>query len=109
MKVDYIAYADELAELVGCRPNFVKLFFQDPSLAFKCFFGPCVPAQYRLMGPGTWEGAKKAIEQAPHNVIFATKTRAVAKKKPDGTSVSFAIKMFVLLAVVLAVVLKYFM
>ncbi|CAH3021974.1 unnamed protein product [Porites evermanni] len=37
--------------------------------------------QYRLMGPGTWVGAKKAIEDAPGNVIYATKTRTSPTEK----------------------------
>jgi len=52
MQVDYIAYSDELATEVGCKPNLYKLLFSDPTLALRCFFGPCTPAQYRLMGPG---------------------------------------------------------
>ena len=102
--MDYIPYVDEIAEQVGCRPNLIKLFLTDPSLAFKCFFGPCVPAQYRLMGPGKWQGAKKAIEQAPHNVIFATKTRSVTPKENLGNS-SFPVWLggTVLFAIIVAV------
>ena len=33
------------------------------------------------MGPGTWVGAKKAIEDAPGNVIYATKTRTSPHEK----------------------------
>ena len=106
-KVDYIAYADEIAELVGCRPNLVKLFFQDPFLAIKCLFGPCVPAQYRLMGPGTWKGAKNAIELAPHNIITATKTRTLTRDKANTFMFSHFVKAFVALAAVIAIALKF--
>ena len=61
--------------MIGCKPNLVKLFLKDPLLALKCLFGPCTPPQYRLMGPGSWVGAKQAIEKAHSNTIYATKTR----------------------------------
>eukprot|EP00795_Rhopilema_esculentum_P015437 gene15437-6683_t len=89
IQVDYIDYADEIAREIGCKPNILKLLFKDPSLAFSCLFGPCVPYQYRLMGPDPWDGAKKAIEAAEENTIFPTRTRIVSKTNetgPKGTS-----------------------
>lgn len=41
----------------------------DPVLAWKCFFGPVLPSQYRLKGPGRWCGARDAILSA-HTRIF---------------------------------------
>uniref|UniRef100_A0A0K0DPN8 Flavin-containing monooxygenase n=1 Tax=Angiostrongylus cantonensis TaxID=6313 RepID=A0A0K0DPN8_ANGCA len=35
IQVDYIPYMDELANIVGCRPNIVKLILSDPLLAYK--------------------------------------------------------------------------
>ncbi len=77
LQVNYIEYADEIASEIGCRPNLVKLFFTDPVLAIRCFFGPCAPYQYRIMGPNAWDGAKKALESIAENIIFPTKTRIV--------------------------------
>lgn len=109
LKVDYIPYCDELANEIGCRPNFVRLFFSDPGLALRCFFGPCTPSQYRLMGPGTWAGAKKAIEDAPGNVIYATKTRVLPQKVNSGPNTATAVlKLLVFLVVVLAILMRYF-
>ena len=70
---------DELAELIGCRPSMPKLFLRDPSLAVRCFFGPCIPAQYRLTGPNQWQGAATAIRRSLWNNVIATKTRVVEK------------------------------
>ncbi|EDO32021.1 predicted protein, partial [Nematostella vectensis] len=48
---DYVAYSDELATLIGCKPSLWKLFVTDPTLAIQCLFGPCTPPQFRLVGP----------------------------------------------------------
>ena len=94
---------------VGCKPNLVKLFFSDPALALKCFFGPCTPPQFRIMGPNAWEGAKKAIKDAPGNVIYATKTRALKQKEDKGNkSVSLHLKLLILLVMVVAVLIRFF-
>ena len=79
-QVDYISCADEIAVEVGCKPNLWWLLIRDPSLALKCIFRGCTPPQFRLMGPGAWQGAKKAIEDARSNVVYATKTRSLPKK-----------------------------
>ena len=80
LKVDFTSYCDELAEMIGCKPDIMKLLLTDPLLAFKCFFGPCTPPQYRLMGPGAWSGAKEAIQKAHSNIIYATKTREIKEE-----------------------------
>lgn len=108
-QVDYIPYADELANQVGCKPNLVKLFFSDPTLALRCFFGPCTPVQYRLMGPGAWKGAKKAIEDAPGNVIYATKTRVLLKKEEQAPNTPAVYLMFLVLFVVLVSIFLQFL
>ena len=108
-QVDYIDYCDEIASEVGCKPNMGKLLFSDPALALRCFFGPCTPAQYRLMGPGVWAGAKKAIEDAPGNVIYATKTRVLQEKEnKQNNTTTIYLKLLVLLVVLIAILVKYF-
>ena len=52
---------DEIAELIGAKPDLWQLAKGDWGLALRCFFGPCLPAQYRLQGPGAWDGAPGAI------------------------------------------------
>lgn len=60
----WIDYMDQIAEKIGVRPNLVSLFLRDPYLAARCYFGPCLPSQYRLDGPGKWNGAKRCIQGA---------------------------------------------
>ena len=61
------------------------------------------------MGPGTWPGAKKAIEDAPGNVIYATKTRTLPQKENKGSNTTAAcLKILVLLVVVVAVFVRFF-
>lgn len=87
----------------------MKLFFSDPGLALRCFFGPCTPSQFRLMGPGAWAGAKKAIEDAPGNVIYATKTRVLPQKEKNGhNTATVVLKLLVLLVVVVAILMRFF-
>ncbi|XP_052817708.1 flavin-containing monooxygenase 5-like [Mya arenaria] len=62
IQVDYVDFMDELAELIGCKPNLGKLVLTDPKLAFDVFFGPASPYQYRLHGPGAWKPARKYIQ-----------------------------------------------
>ena len=52
---------DEIADLLGAKPNLWKLAKTDTMLAVRCYLGPCLPAQYRLVGPGAWKGAADAI------------------------------------------------
>lgn len=61
MQVDFVEFMDEIAEQMGAKPNLLKYFFLDPALWRRLFFGPCVPYQFRLDGPGKWSGARKAI------------------------------------------------
>lgn len=62
IQVDYIAYMDELAKMAGCEVDLWDEFKKDPVFAYKLFCGPNVSYIYRLRGPHTWSGAKKAIE-----------------------------------------------
>ena len=63
---------DDVAAEIGVRPSLCRLFLTDPSLALRCFLGPCTAAQYRLHGPGAWSGAKEAIQNALSNDIKST-------------------------------------
>lgn len=79
IKVSSIAYRDEIAEMIGCKPSFWKLLVTDPFLALLCYFGPCTPSQYRLNGPGTWSGAKNAIKNTYTNMY--PKTQVLPRKE----------------------------
>ena len=66
---------DEVAAHIGVKPDLYQLFKQDPALAIRCLFGSCVPAQYRLQGPGQWDGARDTIKGAMNRCLSPMKTR----------------------------------
>eukprot|EP00795_Rhopilema_esculentum_P010471 gene10471-19181_t len=61
MRVNFISYQDELASEIGVKPCLWSLLLKDPVLAWHLFFGPACPYQYRLSGPGAWDGARDTI------------------------------------------------
>lgn len=92
IQVDYVNYMDEVAEEIGCKPNWKKLFLSDPKLAWEVFFGPCTPYQYRLSGPGQWKGARKAIISQQDRIIKPMKTRST-RDNGSHTLFTFAFKI----------------
>ncbi|NXU03688.1 FMO1 monooxygenase, partial [Buphagus erythrorhynchus] len=84
LKTEWLVYLDTLASLIGAKPSVLELLCKDPKLALTIFFGPCSPYQYRLGGPGHWEGARQAILTQWDRVIRPTRTRV-----PAGSSSSF--------------------
>ncbi len=50
IQVDWIPFMDELATVVGVKPNLWKYFTSDPELWRALVFGPSVTYQYRLEG-----------------------------------------------------------
>ncbi|ETE65079.1 Dimethylaniline monooxygenase [N-oxide-forming] 3, partial [Ophiophagus hannah] len=77
LQTDYIAYMDELSSNIDVKPNIPLLFLTDPWLALKVFFGPCSPYQFRLTGPGKWDGARDAILTQWDRTLKVTRTRTV--------------------------------
>ena len=61
LQCSYAEMMDELATLIGCRPEFWPTFLEDPLLAIKQTFGPAAPYIYRVKGPHKWDGARDAI------------------------------------------------
>ncbi|XP_004626970.1 dimethylaniline monooxygenase [N-oxide-forming] 4 [Octodon degus] len=91
-KLNYICYMDELAACIGAKPNIPFLFLKDPRLAWEVFFGPCTPYQYRLVGPGKWDGARSAILTQWDRTMKPLKTRVVAdSSQPASLSHSFKV------------------
>ncbi|XP_077995065.1 flavin-containing monooxygenase 1-like [Glandiceps talaboti] len=68
-----IPYMDDIAEFIGAKPNFWKLLFSDPRLAYSFEYGPIVPYWYRLQGPNAWAGARDAILNAWENTKYSTR------------------------------------
>ncbi|XP_045154037.1 putative dimethylaniline monooxygenase [N-oxide-forming] 6 isoform X4 [Echinops telfairi] len=77
LQTDYITYMDELGSFIGTKPNIPWLFLTDPQLALEVYFGPCSPYQFRLMGPGKWDGARNAILTQWDRTVKPTRTRAI--------------------------------
>ncbi|CAM5160866.1 unnamed protein product [Natator depressus] len=107
LQVQYIDCVDELACLLGVKPNLLFLFLTDPKLALEVLFGPCTPAQFRLTGPGKWDGARKSILTQRQRILKATKTRALKTHSDNDTCLvsSLCIKimgLFVLIAAIFA-------
>lgn len=83
LQVDWINYMDELAELVGCKPQVWKYFFTDPKLWWSLMFGPCYPYQYRLEGPHKSDKARDIILEAPARISAPLFTRELTDKKGE--------------------------
>ncbi|XP_006861750.1 PREDICTED: dimethylaniline monooxygenase [N-oxide-forming] 5 [Chrysochloris asiatica] len=95
---DYIDTMDELADLVGVRPNLLSFAFTDPKLALRLLLGPCTPIHYRLQGPGKWEGARKAILTTDDRIRKPMKTRVV-ERHSSVTSTMTMVKVMLAVAV----------
>ncbi|KAF4008121.1 hypothetical protein G4228_019744 [Cervus hanglu yarkandensis] len=100
LQTSYISYVDELAVEIGVKPDILSLLLKDPKLAVKLYFGPCNSYQYRLVGPGQWDGARNAIFTQKQRTLKPLKTRAI--KTSSTFPVSFLLKILGLLAVVVA-------
>ncbi|CAH1786168.1 unnamed protein product [Owenia fusiformis] len=98
IQVDFVSFMDELAEQIGCKPDIWKLFKEDPRLALKCLFGPCMPYQYRLVGRNSWPGAKVAIQTLWERVDAPLKTRPTGNKPTSGTT-RFIFQCFLVLII----------
>jgi len=49
--VQYGKYMESFAEIIGCKPGLRTMFFTNPYLWYRCWFGPHYSFQYRLRGP----------------------------------------------------------
>lgn len=103
---DYVATMEEIAELVGVRPNLLSLAFTDPKLALELLVGPCTPAQYRLQGPGKWEGARETIFSAEDRIRKPLMTREVEKSNSMASVMTMG--RFLLAVGFLALIMAYF-
>uniref|UniRef100_A0A8C9F026 Flavin-containing monooxygenase n=1 Tax=Pavo cristatus TaxID=9049 RepID=A0A8C9F026_PAVCR len=101
IQVDYIPYMDELACQLGVKPNLPMLFLTDPKLALEVLLGPCTPYQYRLQGPGAWEGAREAILTQQQRVDLPLRGTA-GHPVPRCSSVPHIFKVFFSLGLIVA-------
>uniref|UniRef100_F7AZ53 Flavin-containing monooxygenase n=1 Tax=Monodelphis domestica TaxID=13616 RepID=F7AZ53_MONDO len=106
LQTDYITYMDELASFIGTKPNILWLFLTDPKLAAEVYFGPCSPYQFRLTGPGKWDGARNAILTQWDRTVKPSRTRAVScAQKPQ--HFLYLLKIFSFSVFLLAIMLAY--
>ncbi|XP_077500633.1 flavin-containing monooxygenase 5-like isoform X1 [Amblyomma americanum] len=61
LMIDKIAYVEDLAKILGVKPDYLKLLFTDPKLYYALMTSPVLNYQYRLQGPHCWNGARDAI------------------------------------------------
>lgn len=106
IQADYIDAMDEIAELLGTRPNLLSLAFTDPKLALKLVLGPCTPVQFRLQGPGKWDKARETILTTEDRIKKPLMTRTVE----NSSSMTSMITMTRLMqaAVLFAIIVAYF-
>lgn len=105
IQVDYIDAMEELAELLGVRPNLLSMAFTDPKLALQLFLGPCTPIQYRLQGPGKWAGARKALLTTEERIKKPVMTREVERSGSITSTITMA--KFMLAVVLFAIIITY--
>lgn len=103
---DYVDTMEELADLVGVRPNLLSLAFTDPKLAIQLFWGPCTPIHYRLQGPGKWDGARKAILTTEDRIRKPMMTRVIESRNSMTSTITMA--RFMLAIVFFAIIMTYF-
>ncbi|KAM6219307.1 flavin-containing monooxygenase 1 isoform 2-T2 [Rhynchocyon petersi] len=104
LQSDYIPYIDELLANIDAKPNLLSMLLTDPRLALTIFFGPCSPYQFRLTGPGKWEGARNAILTQWDRTFKATKTRII---KESPSAFANLLKLFSFLALLMAIFLIF--
>uniref|UniRef100_A0A8D0HFP4 Dimethylaniline monooxygenase [N-oxide-forming] n=1 Tax=Sphenodon punctatus TaxID=8508 RepID=A0A8D0HFP4_SPHPU len=104
LKTDCLVYVDQLASSIGIKPNVPALFLKDPKLAMKIFFGPCTAYQYRLTGPGKWDGARSAIMTQWDRTLKPTRTRVV---KDSSSFHPYLLHVFGILALVIGIYLSF--
>ncbi|NXV63356.1 FMO1 monooxygenase, partial [Molothrus ater] len=100
-KFRWLVYLDTLASFIGAKPSVLGLLCTDPWLALTIFFGPCSPYQYRLGGPGRWQGARQAILTQWDRVLKPTRTRVPAGSSSSSLSLLTVVGFLLLLAAVI--------
>ena len=69
--VNWLSYMDDIADIIGVRPDIQKYLLSDTKLFLKLVFGSCLPYQYRLEGRHSWSGARDAVMQSEYRVRYA--------------------------------------
>ncbi|XP_072771211.1 flavin-containing monooxygenase 5-like isoform X1 [Nerophis lumbriciformis] len=96
LQVDFVSYMDDLAGTIGARPSLMWLLFTDYPLFKKVLWGPLTAYQYRLTGPGKWEGARQAIFTQFDRMFEPLKTRKVKEQEHNVSSRLFKLSLALL-------------
>ncbi|XP_037530771.1 flavin-containing monooxygenase 5-like [Nematolebias whitei] len=86
LQVDFVSYMDNIAGEIGVRPSLLWLFFTDYALFKWVLWGPVTAYQYRLKGPGKWEGARRAIFTQFDRMYQPLKTRKLPEQESSITA-----------------------
>jgi dimethylaniline monooxygenase (N-oxide forming) len=105
IQVDYDSYMDELADMIGCKPQPEKYLLTDPKLAIQLFFGGNMSYAYRLTGPHAWPKARDALLQSEERILMGSRQRAVA---PINNKFPI-ICLFSFLCIIIAIFVKLFL
>ncbi|KAL5009056.1 hypothetical protein ScPMuIL_014637 [Solemya velum] len=115
LQVDYFEYVNDIAGEIGCRPDLKEIFLRDRPFWKQLVFGPLVPQQWRLVGPGKWDGAEESIRSVDESTWRPMKTRVAGENETDGlylpfvyTSVGVLIIMWLLSTLIYGVKVRYF-
>jgi dimethylaniline monooxygenase (N-oxide forming) len=66
---------DELADIIGCKPNPFDYLLNDFDLFYALMFKASVAYTYRLTGSHSWKGAREAILTLDERVTRPLMTR----------------------------------
>ncbi|XP_061634381.1 flavin-containing monooxygenase 5-like [Phyllopteryx taeniolatus] len=93
LQVDFVSYMDDLAGEIGARPSLLWLLLTDYTLFKQVLWGPVTAYQYRLTGPGKWEGARQAILTQFQRMFQPLKTRKVQEPNAASSGVLFKLSL----------------
>ncbi|RWS27893.1 dimethylaniline monooxygenase [N-oxide-forming] 5-like protein [Leptotrombidium deliense] len=79
LSVEWLQYCDRIASRIKCKPNFLRMLFNDPKLFWYCIFKSFLPYQYRLQGTNQWSDAKKTIFEAETRILKAIRSQSLSK------------------------------
>ncbi|RWS10785.1 dimethylaniline monooxygenase [N-oxide-forming] 5-like protein [Dinothrombium tinctorium] len=80
LSVDWLAYCDNIALKLKCKPNFLRMLFKEPKLFWYCCVKSLLPYQYRIEGPNNWIHAKAAIFTAETRIFNFLNAKRFFKK-----------------------------
>ncbi|KAH7970401.1 hypothetical protein HPB49_006179 [Dermacentor silvarum] len=81
LMIDKVAYVEDLAKVIGVKPNYLKLLFTDPKLYYTLVTSPVLTYQYRLEGPHSCPQATCAAQQLSSKAAIAEATTVTSARR----------------------------